>query len=58
MLEHQAIDVRRELNRLRVESMRHSARPTRSKTAQDADTAGSPERVSRSSHFHVAIKRT
>ena len=58
MLEHQAIDVRRELNRLRLESMRQSARHRRSKTSQDADPAGSPERVSRSSHFHVAIKRT
>ena len=57
MLEHQAIDVRRELNRLRLESLRQSARPTRSKTS-DADPAGSPERVSRPPHFHIAIKRT
>ena len=58
MLEHQAVDVRRELGRLRVESMRQSARPTRSKASEDANPAGSPERVSRLSIVHVAIKRT
>ena len=58
MLEHQSVDVRRELDRLRVESMRQSARRTRSKASEDADPAGSPEKVSRLSHLHVAIKRT